>query len=169
MKEQLNPEEQENTITLIQELVSGSDINISQISEPKAVYSMDSEQEESFLRLVHVSRTGLSYEKFILAINAFDFSKKVLAQILHLSERTLERIHKEKKRLSTPQTERILELSLLFEKGWAVFGNKITFRKWLDRDYIPYGRISPISLLDTSQGIRAVHDALGRIEHGILA
>lgn len=167
MEEQLH--HQEHTSALIQELVSGSDINALHASEPAVAYSTMNNQEGSFLRLVHVSREGLSYAKFIVAMEAFDFSKKILAQVLHTSERTLERIHKEKKRLSTPQTERVIELSLLFEKGWSVFGNKTKFRRWLDRNYIPYGGISPMSLLDTSQGIRAVHDALGRIEHGVLA
>ena len=160
---------QEENSHLIQELVSGSDIYNSGVSEPAVAYGHVPEEETSFLRLVHVSRAGLSYMKFQVAIAAFDFSKHTLAKVLHISERTLERIHKEKKKLSTPQTERVLEVSMLFEKGWVVFGNKVKFRIWLDRDYMPYGGIAPISLLDTSQGIRAVYNALGRIEHGVFA
>lgn len=150
---------------LIPQLVSGSDV----VSEPAVAYNVAGLSARSSLRLVHVSREGLSYTKFSIAITAFQFTKQQLSKILHISDRTLERIHKDKKRLSTPQTERILELSLLFEHGWECFGNKENFRLWLDTSYIPYGGVTPLSLLDTSQGIDLVHNALGRIQHGVLA
>ena len=156
----------ENTLgTLIPELVSGSDV----VTEPAFAYNTNGLSDRSSLKLVHVSREGLSYAKFTIAINAFQFTKQELSKVLHISDRTLERIHKEKKRLSTPHTERILELSLLFEQGWECFNNKKHFRKWLDDTYIPYGGVTPLSLLDTKQGIDLVHTALGRMQHGIFA
>jgi len=150
---------------LIPQLVSGSDV----VSEPALAYNTPGLSAHSSLKLVHVSREGLSYPKFLIAIEAFQFTKQELSKVLHISDRTLERIHKEKKRLSTPQTERILELSLLFEHGWECFGDKSNFRAWLDDSYIPYGNVTPLSLLDTTQGIELVHNALGRIQHGIVA
>lgn len=150
---------------LIPQLVSGSDI----VSEPAVAYHSSGTHPRSSLKLVHVSREGLSYTKFLIALGAFQFTKQQLSAMLHISDRTLERIHKENKRLSTPQTERILELSVLFEHGWSCFGDKLSFRKWLDDSYIPYGGVTPLSLLDTTQGIDLVHKALGRIAHGILA
>jgi len=154
-----------NLDALIPRLVSGSDV----VSEPAVAYNTPGLSARSSLKLVHVSRQGLSYKKFSIAATAFQFTKQELSKILHISDRTLERIHKEKKRLSTPQTERILELSLLFEHGWECFGHKDNFRQWLDDAYIPYGGVTPLSLLDTTQGIDLVHSALGRIQHGILS
>lgn len=150
---------------LIPQLVSGSDI----VLEPAISYNLNGLSDRSSLKLVHVSREGLSYEKFIIAQAAFQFTKQQLSNVLHISDRTLERIHKEKKRLSTPQTERILELSLLFEHGWECFGDKENFRDWLESPYLPYGGMTPLSLLDTTQGIDLIHTALGRIQHGVLA
>ena len=154
-----------NLDALLPQLVAGSDV----VSEPALAYNTPGLSARSSLKLVHVSREGLSYKKFAIAATAFQFTKQELSKILHISDRTLERIHKEKKRLSTPQTERILELSLLFEHGWECFGNRDNFRQWLDNPYIPYEGVTPLSLLDTTQGIDLVHNALGRIQHGVLA
>lgn len=154
---------------LIPQLVSGGDITpeIQGVSEPALSYTQTPQGDSSYLKLIHVSRTGLSYKKFSIAERAFGLSKQELSRLLHISDRTLDRIHKDKKRLTTPQTERVLELSMLYEHGWECFGDRQNFRNWLDASYIPYGGITPLSLLDTTHGIEMVHTALGRIEHGI--
>lgn len=156
------------SVNLVQNLVSGSDIDISGVSEPAVIMRDTPVRDRSTLRLVHVSREGLSYPKFLLAVEAFDFSKQELAQLLHISERTLERIHKDKKRLSTPQTERILEVSILFEKGWDFFGSKEGFRKWLSIPNYAFENQTPLSMLDTKYGIDSVEILLDRLAHGIV-
>lgn len=158
----------EQEINLVKNLVSGSDIDISSVSEPALAYQDYSENDSSTLRLVHVSREGLSYGKFLLAVEAFDFSKQELAHLLHISERTLDRIHKDKKRLSTPQTERILEVSILFEKGWDFFGSKTGFRKWLSIPNYAFDNQTPLSMLDTKYGIQSVSVLLERFAQGIV-
>lgn len=157
--------------SLIPQLVSGSDtvIDDNLLSEPAVPYAVTPTNDSSYLKLVHVSREGLSYKKFVIAEKAFALSKQELSTILHISDRTLDRIHKDKKRLSTPQTERVLELSMLYDHGWSCFGSKENFRAWMDNAYIPYGGVTPLSLLDTTHGIEMIHTALGRIEHGIPA
>lgn len=157
--------------TLIPQLVSGSDIVLRDgiLSEPAPSYTQKPTNDSSYLKLVHISREGLSYQKFKIAEKAFDLTKFELSQLLHISDRTLDRIHKDKKRLSTPQTERVLELSMLYEHGWSCFGSRENFRAWMNNAYIPYGGVTPLSLLDTTHGIEMVHTALGRIEHGIPA
>lgn len=155
-------------ISLVQNLVSGSDIEVSEVSEPPVVSSDYEMDDRSTLRLVHISREGLSYPKFLLAVEAFNFSKQELAQLLHISDRTLERIHKDKKRLSTPQTERILEVSILFEKGWDFFGDKESFRRWLSIPNYAFENQTPLSMLDTKYGIDSVEMLLERMAHGIV-
>jgi putative toxin-antitoxin system antitoxin component (TIGR02293 family) len=153
---------------LVRNLVSGSDIDVSGVSEPPMSMSDYEMDDRSTLRLVHVSREGLSYPKFLLAVEAFGFSKQELAQLLHISDRTLERIHKDKKRLSTPQTERILEVSILFEKGWDFFEDKDGFRKWLSIPNYAFENQTPLSMLDTKYGIQSVEMLLDRMAHGIV-
>lgn len=155
-------------ISLVQNLVSGSDIEVSEVSEPPVISSDYEMDDRSTLRLVHVSREGLLYPKFLVAVEAFNFSKQELAQLLHISNRTLERIHKDKKRLSTPQTERILEVSILFEKGWDFFGDKESFRRWLSIPNYAFENQTPLSMLDTKYGIDSVEMLLDRMAHGIV-
>ena len=50
---------------LVQNLVSGSDIEVSEVSEPAVVMHDDPLSDRSTLRLVHISREGLSYPKFL--------------------------------------------------------------------------------------------------------
>ncbi|RMB56441.1 DUF2384 domain-containing protein [Dokdonia sinensis] len=156
---------------LIPQLVSGSDVTPEQsaVLEPAMLYEGYQLDDSSILKLVHVSREGLPYKKFKIAESAFNLSKKQLADILHISDRTIDRIHKEKKRLTTSQTEKVLELSLLYEQGWEVFGDRSAFRKWLERPRYALGDKTPLSLLDTNYGIQTVKTLLGRIEHGIPA
>lgn len=156
--------------TLIPQLVSGSDIVIETqgVSEPALAYGQSPKSDNSYLKLVHVSREGLSYTKFKIADNAFNLSKQQLARLLHISDRTLDRIHKDKKRLSTPQTERVLELSMLFELGWDFFGSREKFRDWLDMPAYTFNGKSPLSMLDTTYGIQTVERLLKRLAHGVL-
>ncbi len=153
---------------LMKELVSGSDISGSEVAEPAVAYSSAIKRDTPYLKLVHVAREGLAYTKFKIAEAAFQLSKQELSCLLHISDRTLERIHKDKKRLSTPQTERILELSMLFEVGWDLFGSRDNFRKWLDVPAQSFKGKTPLSMLDTTYGIQSVEQLLQRLSHGVL-
>lgn len=58
---------------------------------------------------------------------------------------------------------------MLREYGESVFEDKVNFESWLNTQSISLGGIKPESLLKDKSGIEKVTDALGRIEHGILA
>jgi putative toxin-antitoxin system antitoxin component (TIGR02293 family) len=97
------------------------------------------------------------------------FSLSEWASYLQVSERTLHRNQKEKKPFQPVQSERIIELFMLYQYGTEVFGDKGNFDKWLNARSVALGGIAPKELLDTKFGISMVKDALTRIEHGILA
>ncbi|SEK97322.1 Protein of unknown function [Maribacter orientalis] len=61
------------------------------------------------------------------------------------------------------------ELIDLKKYGESVFEDKTNFEKWLKTKSKALGGITPESLLNSARGIQKVMDALGRIEHGILA
>ncbi len=94
--------------------------------------------------------------------------KSQISKIIHISERTLERNSPDKK-LSTTASEKLLELSKLFFKGYEIFENEEKFRNWLQEESIALGRQKPIDLLQTSIGIELVSDELIRIEHGVFS
>mgnify|MGYP003138142386 CR=1 FL=1 len=119
--------------------------------------------------LVRVIRHGIDYGVFEKMAKPMPFEQEEWATILNTTTRTLDRYKKEHKSFKSQQTERIIEIKQLYQKGVDVFGDKDNFDAWLETENLSLGRIRPVSLLDTSVGINMVKDELGRIEHGILA
>ena len=133
------------------------DVDISSVEEMNVGY------------LINLSRKGINYNSFIQVANRTTFTLNEWSIILHLSERTMQRYKKEEKSFDPMQSEKILEISLLINKGIAVFGSNENFNSWMDSKSIALGGIKPKELLDSSFGINMLKDELGRIEHGILA
>ncbi|NCT17049.1 MAG: DUF2384 domain-containing protein [Flavobacteriia bacterium] len=124
---------------------------------------------QSPFQLIKVIRLGLSYTRFIKAQALLPFSQQEWALMLQVSTRTLERIKKEKLTLTPSQSEKLVEVTLLFDYGLQVFGSFDTFSTWLGRPNTALGGIVPKSLLDTSQGMKAVEATLARISYGVFA
>ncbi|MDQ2718434.1 MAG: DUF2384 domain-containing protein [Bacteroidota bacterium] len=98
-----------------------------------------------------------------------DFTQKEWSDILHISERTLQRYSKDNSAFSFSVTDRILQIDKVFERGLEVFGSYEKFLRWLrDDPYMLEGRLSLHSLAGF-EGINHVLTQLGRIEYGILA
>lgn len=120
-------------------------------------------------KLISTTREGIDYEVFDrLALN-FPLKSNDWSRILNVSERTMQRYKREKKRFDSIHTERLLLIMLLFNKGNEVFGSTSNFISWINSQNISLGGIEPISLLDNAFGINMVKDELTKIEHGILA
>ncbi len=123
----------------------------------------------NIIQLIKASRQGINYDSFDYLLNNFPFNNSEWSKILHVSERTIQRYKREKKRFNSMQSERLLLIMLLLQKGIEVFGNKKNFISWLGSTNISLGGIQPKSLLDSTFGINLVKDELVKIEHGILA
>jgi putative toxin-antitoxin system antitoxin component (TIGR02293 family) len=121
------------------------------------------------MHLMHYARTGLSYGHFQQLSGKTPFTLREWSEILHISERTLQRYKKDSLVFESLQSERILEIALLQRKGIEVFGDAGKFFTWLNTINISLGSITPRELLDNSFGIGLLKDELFRIEHGILA
>jgi putative toxin-antitoxin system antitoxin component (TIGR02293 family) len=132
--------------------------------------SYQSIDDRGILKLIDQVRKGISSDLFYNSIlHAFSFSLSDWANYLHLSERTMQRYRMEKKNFEPIQSERILELTMLYNYGIQVFGTQTDFDTWLESKNVALGGIKPKNLLDTSYGISLLKDELTRIEHGILA
>ena len=125
--------------------------------------------DNEMLYLIQTCREGLDYEIFRKIALQNHFSMNDWSGLLHISERTLQRYRKEKKKFNQAQSERILEIVLLMNHGLEVFGGTDKFNSWLISENLALGRIKPKQLLDSSFGIGIIKDELTRIEHGILA
>lgn len=127
------------------------------------------DDDRNFHQLIKATRNGLPYKSLKTAQGIMPFSNQEWAQMLHISTRSIDRLKNENKKLSTTQSDKLIEVTLLYDYGVDVFGSSEKFSQWLNRTNIALGGVTPKSLLDTNQGINAVKSALSRIEYGVLS
>ena len=98
-----------------------------------------------------------------------DFTQKEWSDILHISERTLQRYAHDNGSFNVGVIDRILQINKVLQRGHEVFGSYEKFNLWLrDDPYMLEGRLSLHSLASI-EGINNVLTQIGRIEHGIFA
>jgi putative toxin-antitoxin system antitoxin component (TIGR02293 family) len=130
--------------------------------------SYNSVDNKDILFLIDTVRQGIKFALFMGIANKSPFSLDEWSNFLHLSERTMQRYKKEKRTFDSLQSEKILQITLLYRMGIDVFGNKEKFNSWLKTENLALGKIKPKELLDNVFGINLLKDELTRIEHGIL-
>jgi len=121
------------------------------------------------LSLIETSRKGVDLKTFDEISTKFPFDLADWSRILHISERTIQRYRKDKRKFDSMHTDRLLQIMILLNKGIDVFGSKDNFISWLNSINIALGSIKPIDLLDSSFGINLVTNELVKIEYGVLA
>ena len=110
-----------------------------------------------------------TYRDFKKIDSKTDFTQKEWSDILHISERTLQRYAKDNSTFSFSVSDRILQIDKVIERGLEVFGSYEKFLLWIrDNPYMLEGRLSLLSLA-SFEGINNVLTQLIRIEHGIFA
>ncbi len=110
-----------------------------------------------------------NYKEFKKIADKVPFTQKEWADILHISERTLQRYAKENGNFNFNVADRILQIDKVIKRGIEVFGNLDKFINWIrDNPYMLEGRLS-VQSLASFEGINKILTPLGRIEHGILA
>ncbi|MEL7833019.1 MbcA/ParS/Xre antitoxin family protein [Fodinibius sp. Rm-B-1B1-1] len=59
------------------------------------------------------------------------------------------------------------EIGRLFDRGHEVFGTSEKFNQWLTSPILALGKTTPLSHLDTEEGVDSVHAVLTRLEWGV--
>ncbi|MEN9523744.1 MAG: hypothetical protein RL065_2121 [Bacteroidota bacterium] len=126
-------------------------------------------EEPAATYLVNASQHGFYFNSFETLTTKVPFNQSDWSDVLHISERTLQRYKKDKKKFEPIYAEKILEIVLLFNRGIEVFDDANNFYQWIQVKNISLGNIKPMEIMDNSFGIQMIKDELGRIEHGILA
>ena len=114
-------------------------------------------------------REGFPWESVSHAKEAVGLTDQELASILDISERTLLRCRKDKKRLSKAASDRLYRLALVFSLARDVLEDDKMALEWLHKPQIGLGSRVPLQMLQTGAGVREVEDLLGRIEYGAIA
>lgn len=96
-------------------------------------------------------------------------SQKEIAELIHTTARTLQNYSAGSKRLPMLQSELLLKLFALYDKGLGIFDGVESFSGWLHAPAFGLYNEVPEKLLTTSTGINLVMDELIRIEYGDFA
>jgi putative toxin-antitoxin system antitoxin component (TIGR02293 family) len=110
-----------------------------------------------------------TFNEFKKIASQVDLTQKEWSDILHISERTLQRYAKDNSTFNFSVIDRILLIDKVIKKGIDVFGNAGDFIIWIkDEPQSIEGRLGLHSLA-SFDGVTKVLNQLGRIEQGILA
>ena len=136
------------------------DIKSAKVEEPLEEYGIQPHFQ---------SVKDFTFNDFKKIASKVDFTQKEWSDILHISDRTLQRYANDNGSFNTGVIDRILQISKVLQRGREVFGSYQKFNLWLrENPYMLEGRLSLHSLASI-EGINNVLTQLGRIEHGILA
>lgn len=117
---------------------------------------------------IELSRNGITKKALLHLSKTIDFDLKELANVLHMSERTIQR-YDLNKALSSEVSAKALQLAKLYAKGENVFGDLERFKSWIEYPNTALGMKRPKELLDTTFGFQLLNEELIRIENGIFA
>jgi putative toxin-antitoxin system antitoxin component (TIGR02293 family) len=118
--------------------------------------------------LINIARQGFSKHILLALAKKISLNVQELANILHISERTLQR-YDDDAIIKTEYAEKAVELARLYTRGEDVFGSIDKFKLWIKAPSVVFNGEAPVTILDTSAGFDMVFRELGRIEHGIFA
>jgi putative toxin-antitoxin system antitoxin component (TIGR02293 family) len=152
---------------------------LNQFKEPMAVYAYNTAMPlynlfggakavafSSDFDLVKLARQGFPKKALLALAKKISLSIQELANILHISERTLQR-YEDDVIIKTEYAEKAVELARLYTRGEEVFGSMDKFKLWMKAPSLIFNGEAPVTFLDTSAGFDMVFNELGRIEHGI--
>lgn len=118
--------------------------------------------------VINLARKGFSKQTLLSLAKKISLSIQELANIIHISERTLQR-YDDDAIIKTEYAEKAVELARLYTRGEEVFGSIDKFKLWMKAPSLIFNGEAPVTILDTSAGFDMVFRELGRIEHGIFA
>lgn len=118
--------------------------------------------------LLQLARKGVAKKSLMALAKKISLTLEELADILHISERTLQR-YTPSTLIKTEYTDRAIELARLYERGAEVLGTEQAFDRWIRTPNRALNSEIPLQLLDTSIGFGMVLQILGRIEYGVFS
>lgn len=131
------------------------------IQEPMALYAPS-------VKIIPAAPVkDFTYKSFQKVANKAPFSLKEWADLLHLSERTLQRYAKNNSEFSGIYVDRILHLEQLIDLGLQVFKTPAALYTWLVQDKFVFNKTLNFNALQSQQGIAETYNQLGRILHNV--
>ena len=110
-----------------------------------------------------------TFSEFKKIADKVDLTQKEWSDVLHISERTLQRYAKDNSAFNFSVLDRILLIEKVIKKGIDVFGSANNFITWLKEEPSSIEGKLDFGSLASFDGTAKILNQLGRIEHGILA
>lgn len=129
----------------------------------KALRRRVARQEELRARV----KAGLPYAALASVVERIHMVQDEITDVLHLTPRTLAR-RKAQGILDPDESDRLVRFARVIAHTTEVLGTLEKAALWLRRDNRALGGHSPLEMLDTEIGSRAVEGVLLRIEHGVI-
>ena len=139
-------------LTLIEDILGGEEIL--------------GQKLENKMDLVELSRIGVTKTAVSNLAKYLMLSWKQLAELLPVTERTLQR-YGDQKSFNPTVSEQVLHIAEVTAKGTEVFEDKAKFIIWLNIPHKAFSNKTPLALLNSSFGAELVMEELGRIEFGV--
>jgi len=130
----------------------------SKVEEPLAIYLTARKP---------VAVADYSYKKLKKIADQVPFTQSEWADMLHLSERTLQRYAKNNSSFEGIYTDRILLLQEMIGLGLETFVHADAFYRWLKKEKKVLGQTLSFESLYSDRGIQEVIDQLSRIQYGV--
>ena len=110
-----------------------------------------------------------TYAEFKKIADKAPFSQAEWADILHLSERTLQRYAKNEGVFAPMNAERVMQIAKVLEQGKLTFGKTENFYNWLKEGPRMLDGTLSLESLNSYDGIQKILTQLGRIQYGLFA
>ena len=136
------------------------DIRRAKVSKQSASGNMCNSK---ILDQINAIRHGIQADRFDSAADLVGLPKKVLAQKLGLSPRTL---GSRKEILSPEESEKTLRTIEIFEQAVEVFGSESAAQDWMTSPAYGLENQTPVDLLDTDIGAAQIKGLLSAIKYG---
>jgi putative toxin-antitoxin system antitoxin component (TIGR02293 family) len=118
--------------------------------------------------LVDLGDHGVTKAELLHLAKYLDLSVNQMAEILPVTERTIQRYGSEH-RFNKTISEQLLQIAETTVRGKEVFGSRERFLAWMKSSCPGLGNRKPLGLLSSRFGTELVLDELGRIEHGVVS
>lgn len=139
----------------------------------RPLFSVTVKNYEDFLSnkraIISMIRGGIPYRLFQVIRDSSPYSEVDWSVFLNISAKSLQRYKQNASVFKPSQSEKIIEVAEVTQKGVDTFGDVNKFKLWLETPNFSLGNVKPLELLKDSYGKEMVISELVRIDHGVLA
>lgn len=118
--------------------------------------------------IITLVREGLRGDTIKSVAERVDIQLNEVYRLLHITPRTAQRMMKSHN-LDTDISDRIVQLMKIHDKCMEAFEDREKMIRWLKTPNFSLGDQTPLSLLDTTDGIELVTKTLTGLEYGVFA